>query len=260
MLPVEVFKMTKRNGKNGRRVVDPTLGLGYVRVSTVEQRQSGLGIEAQRAALQNYAAMRGIVLVAILEDAGVSGSIGLADRPAGGQLAELLRRGKAGSVVALKLDRLFRNANDCLDTVERWGANGIALHVVDLGGNAIDTSSVNGKFMLTILAGVAEMERGLVRDRTAAALERKRARGEKTGGAVPFGFDAQGGRLVVNAEEARTVAIIRGLRQSGASLRKIADKLNSDGVATKQRGRQWYAEQVSSALRNAERFGVGLGC
>ena len=70
----------------------------------------------------------------------------------------------------LKLDRMFRNAGDCLATVEAWDRAGVALHVVDLGGNAIDTTSAAGRFMLVVLAGAAEMERNLIRERTKAAL------------------------------------------------------------------------------------------
>ena len=246
-----------KNGRNGRngRIVDRALGVGYIRVSTFEQTQSGLGLEAQRDRIQSYAAMRGITLSEIIEDAGVSAGIPLANRPGGSRLWELLKRGKVGAVIAVKLDRLFRDTHDCLGVVNEWDRRGVGLHVVDLGGNAVDTQSAAGRFMLTVLAGVAEMERGQVRERTAAALERKRARGEKTGGSVPFGFDAQGRRLVRNAAEALVVETMQELREAGASLRKIASRLNGEGIVTKQ-GRTWKAEQVSSALRNAERFGV----
>ncbi|MBI1827808.1 MAG: recombinase family protein [Planctomycetes bacterium] len=54
---------------------------------------------------------------------------------------------------------------DCLTTVERWEKSGVTLHVVDLGGNAIDTASAAGRFMLVVLAGAAEMERNLTRER-----------------------------------------------------------------------------------------------
>ena len=81
----------------------------------------------------------------------------------------------------MKLDRGFRNAGDCLATVERWERSGIALHVVDLGGNAIDTTSAAGRFMLVVLAGAAEMERNLTRERTRSALAGKRANGQRIG-------------------------------------------------------------------------------
>ncbi len=108
--------------------------------------------------------MRNLDLVEIVADPGVSGGKPLASREGGQRLlAALQHRGGARSVVMLKLDRMFRNAGDCLATVEAWERSGIALHVVDLGGNAIDTTSAAGRFMLVVLAGAAEMERNLTR-------------------------------------------------------------------------------------------------
>ena len=94
----------------------------------------------------------------------------------------------------LKLDRMFRNAGDCLTTIEQWERSGIALHVVDLGGNAIDTTSAAGRFMLVVLAGAAEMERNLTRERTRSAMAVKKANGQRVGA-------------------------VRGVRASGWSLR-----------------------------------------
>ncbi len=71
----------------------------------------------------------------------------------GGQrLLTAIRDRKADAVVMLKLDRMFRNAGDCLTTVERWGKAGVALHVADLRGNAIEPTSAAGRFMLVVLA------------------------------------------------------------------------------------------------------------
>ncbi|MCH9003026.1 MAG: recombinase family protein, partial [Planctomycetes bacterium] len=94
---------------------------------------------------------------------------------------DALRQRRADSVVMLKLDRGFRNAGDCLTTVEQWERKGIALHVADLGGNAIDTTSAAGRFMLVVLAGAAEMERNLTRERTRAALAVKKSNVQRVG-------------------------------------------------------------------------------
>ncbi len=74
----------------------------------------------------------------------------------------------------LKLDRMFRNAGDCSNTVEKWDKAAIALHVIGLGGNAIDTTSAAGRFMLVVLAGAAEIERNLTRERIRSAMAVKR--------------------------------------------------------------------------------------
>ena len=85
-------------------------------------------------------------------------------------MLEAIQKDKADAVVMLKLDRGFRNAADCLNTIGDWEKTGIALHVIDLGGNLIDTTSVAGRFMLVVLAGAAEIERNLTREWTRSAM------------------------------------------------------------------------------------------
>jgi len=91
------------------------------------------------------------------EDNGTSAGKPLGTRQGGQKLLKAIKTKKAQHVVILKLDRAFRNAADCLSTVEQWDRKGITLHIVDLGGNSIDTTSAAGRFMLTVLAGAAEM-------------------------------------------------------------------------------------------------------
>ena len=109
----------------------------------------------------------------------------LASREGGQRLLTALRQRRADAVVMLKLDRGVRNATDCLATVEWGDKTHVALHVVDLGGNAIDTTSAAGRFMLAVLAGAAEMERNLTRERTRAAMAVKKANGQRVG-TVPY--------------------------------------------------------------------------
>ena len=127
--------------------------IGYTRCSTNEQADSGLGLDAQAERITAYCTLKGLDLSEIITDAGVSGGKPLASREGGQRLLTVIRQRKAGAVVMLKLDRMFRNAGDCLTTVERWEKGGVALHVADLGVNAIDTTSAAGRFMLVVLAG-----------------------------------------------------------------------------------------------------------
>ena len=106
--------------------------IGYTRCSTNEQADSGLGLDAQSERIKAYCTMRGIDLADIITDAGVSGGKPLATRDGGQRLLSDLKDKRAEAVVMLKLDRMFRNAGDCLTTVERWEKTGVALHVVDL--------------------------------------------------------------------------------------------------------------------------------
>ncbi len=225
--------------------------IGYIRCSTQEQADSGLGLTAQAERIQAYCGMKGLALLNTIQDPGVSGGKPLADRDGGRELLSVVRKRQAEAVVMLKLDRMFRNAGDCLTTVEKWEKSGIALHIVDLGGNAIDTTSAAGRFMLVILAGAAEMERNLVRERTKAAMGIKRANGQRVG-SVPFGYDLgdDGTTLIPNPIEIRTVRVIRALRDEGLSFPKIAEALTARGIPTKSgNGRQWNQATIRGILK-----------
>ncbi len=155
--------------------------IGYTRCSTQEQADSGLGLDAQAKRIRAYCTLKDLRLIDIIQDAGVSGGKPLASREGGQRLLDLIRGKRAGAVVMLKLDRMFRNAGDCLTTVERWEKSGVSLHVADLGGNAVDTTSAAGRFMLVVLAGAAALERNLTRARTRSAMAIKRANGQRVG-------------------------------------------------------------------------------
>ena len=158
------------------------------------------------------------------------------------------------AVVMLKLDRMFRNAGDCLTTVERWEKAGVALHVVDLGGNAIDTTSAAGRFMLVVLAGAAEMERNLTRERTRSALAVKRSNHQRVG-AVPYGFNlaGDGTSLMRDDREQAVIADIQAMRAAGTSLPKIAATLTERGVPTKTgRSTRWSHQACARILARCD--------
>jgi len=222
--------------------------IGYIRVSTQEQAATGCSLEAQEAKIRAYAAMAGMDLIAVIREEGISGSRELAKRPAGIELVKSLVRGEATHVIALKLDRLFRDAADALGQVRAWDRSGIALHMIDVGGQTIDTSSAMGRMFLTMMAGFAELERNLIAERTAAALAHKKNTG-RVYGPTPYGFNRIGGELVENASETAVVGRIRNLATDGRSLRSIASTLNTEGVETKRGGR-WHAKTIGYLLRN----------
>jgi len=225
--------------------------IGYTRCSTNEQADSGLGLDSQAERIRAYATMRSLDVVDLITDAGVSGGKPLASRDGGQQLLTAIRDRKADAVVMLKLDRMFRNAGDCLTTVERWEKAGVALHVVDLGGNAIDTTSAAGRFMLVVLAGAAEMERNLTRERTRSAMAVKRGNGQRIG-TVPYGYDlaADGVTLIPNESEQAIIADIHHQRSQGWTLERIADDLTCRAIPTKTgKSTHWTHQAVARIAR-----------
>ena len=225
--------------------------VGYVRVSTVEQVEDGVSLAAQTAQIQAYATLRGLELVEVIVDAGVSGGDALDTRDGGARLLGLVKSKRVGAVLACKLDRLFRDAADCLSTTAAWDKAGVALHLLDLGGQSIDTGSAMGRMFLTMAAGFAEMERNMVKERTRAALAHKKSKGERVGN-IAYGYQlsADGVALEANAAEQAVISIVLELRAAGMSQRGIAEELNARGLATRTGGRFMQA-QIVNILKGA---------
>lgn len=245
--------MSKRNATKSTPSAAPRVCI-YVRVSTAEQARSGLSLDAQVEKARAYCAFKGFTVVEVVEDAGVSGGIALARRPGGARVRELVETGAVDAVIACKLDRLFRDAADCLAETKAWDSGGIGLHLLDLG---IDTTSAVGRAFLTVAAGFAELEKNLIGERTVAALGQLRAQGVRLG-AAPFGARRtqdtdEAGRLTWEAaqDEADAVRTMLDLRAQGLTLRGIVAELDRLGVAT-QRGGRWTPMTVKRILDRAE--------
>lgn len=229
--------------------------IAYIRVSTEEQATSGLGLAAQEERVRAYATASGLELVELVREEGVSGGTPLGERPIGAELLRAVRSGRVSHVVALKLDRLFRDAADCLNQTREWDRAGVALHLLDMGGQAINTASAMGRMFLTMAAGFAELERNLIAERTASALAVKRSRGEKTGGRVPFGYRVteatEGGRTVKKLEpvpaEQKAIALVVKREAEGRSLRAIAAELQARGIKPRE-GATWHHQKVRNIL------------
>ena len=157
--------------------------IAYTRVSTAEQAAEGLSLESQADRLRAYCASRG-QQCHLIEDAGVSARLPLSRRPGGAELLQLVSEGQASGVAALRLDRLFRDAADCLTVTRGWDDLRVGLHCLDLG---IDTSTVTGRAFLTVAAAFAEMERSLIAERTREGLRAAQAQGARLGGG-PYGW------------------------------------------------------------------------
>lgn len=232
-----------------RKTVQEESAVLYVRVSTLDQAENGVSLDAQEQRLQAYATAQGLSVLAVLREEAISGTVPLAERPEGKKLVELVTSAKAAHVVALKLDRLFRSAVDALQTTAEWDKRGVSLHLVDMGGQSLNTGSAMGRMMLTMLAGFAQFERDLTAERTKAALAHKRDSGAAYS-PTPFGKVREGETLRDDATEQSILARIRAMRAKGLPLRGIADRLNGEGVASKQ-GRTWYASTVAYILKHA---------
>jgi len=217
----------------------------YCRVSTMEQANQGVSLDAQERKLRAYCDMKGLDVVAVIREEGISGGKPLHERPGGRQLVDMIDRRAVGHVVAFKLDRLFRSAGDCAIRVDQWVRRGVEVHLLDV---SLDTSSAYGRFQLNLLAALSELERGLISERTAAALGHKRDQLEVYA-PTPFGYDREGKRLEENPDEKDVVARILRMRAQGMSYHQIARALNNEKIPTKN-GARWYASTIRNICLN----------
>jgi DNA invertase Pin-like site-specific DNA recombinase len=222
----------------------PTKAVAYIRVSTAQQGRSGLGIEAQRDAIQRFAATEGIELLAeFVEVETGKGSDALDRRP---QLSAALSAARRAvcPVIVSKLDRLSRD----VAFIAGLMAQRVPFMVADLGSNP-------DPFMLHLWAALAEKERNLISQRTRDALARAKANGKQLGNRTNLAEAQAIGRQVV-ADQARQRAsnvlpIIHEIQTAGCStLREIASALNRRGIQT-ARGAEWTAMAVKRVMDRA---------
>jgi putative DNA-invertase from lambdoid prophage Rac len=198
---------------------------GYCRVSTAQQAAEGESLEVQRRHLEGWAMMQGQPLDTVFVERGVSGSVPLVERPEGGRLWARLARGD--TLVASKLDRLFRSALDALQAVEDLKARGVSLVLLDLGGDI--SSNGLSKLFLTIAAAFAEAERDRIRERVTQTKRDQRQRGRYLGGKVPYGFRVgpEGGLEPIPEQQA-VIRRAAEMRADGAPLRTIRAALEAE--------------------------------
>jgi DNA invertase Pin-like site-specific DNA recombinase len=222
--------------------------VSYLRVSTARQGASGLGLEAQRAAVAGYLNGGDWALVEEVVEV-ESGKRN--DRPALADALRLCRKHRASLVIA-KLDRLARNVAFISNLME----SGVEFVAVDM--------PQANRFVVHILAAVAEQEAEAISKRTKAALAAAKARGTRLGGrrvsAERFAEIGLAARLARTADAEKRAAdllpVIESAKAAGAqSLRQIAAALNAKNIPA-PRGGEWSAVQVRRALWNARWFHV----
>lgn len=218
--------------------------VAYLRVSTQQQGRSGLGLEAQRAAIARFAETHGIELVGeYLEVETGKGADAMDRRPVLKAALAEARRCKAPLVVA-KLDRLSRD----VAFIATLMATRVPFVVAELGADV-------DPFMLHLYAALAEKERAVISARTKAALGAAKARGTVLGNRTNLAEAAALGRAarIATADKraASVLPIIASIQAAGTTtLRAIASELNDRGMTT-ARGTAWNATAIMRVLARA---------
>lgn len=229
--------------------------VGYIRGSTEEQQNT---LTAQRTQIEAYCAFKGLTLVQCFVDEGESAfSVDFYERPIAAEMILRMEELGATSIIITKLDRGFRNALDCLFTVQDLEARGIGLHLLDL---QLDPTSPIGKLLLTMLAAIAEFENKRRSERQRAGFGVMRSQGQRTG-TVPYGWEArpswrqsktgrQADDLIPLATEQEWLVKFAEGDWRDVSCNEVARRLNQAGVPAKKGGK-WYGATVQSVRHHA---------
>lgn len=202
--------------------------IGYIRVSTEEQAESGAGLEGQRLKIEEEVAKRGWQLERIIVEPALSAKD--MRRPELQAALEMLDRGEATCLMVAKVDRLSRSMHDFTGMMAAARASGWTLLALDC---PVDPTTPAGEMMLNMLGSFAQFERRLIGERTKDALAVKRAAGVRLG------------RPPVLPRDVRERIIIA--RAAKVPYAAIADELNTEEIPTAQGGLRWYPSTVRAA-------------
>ncbi len=215
------------------------VALLYARVSTSIQATDGMSLGAQERDLRRAATAAGYDKMELLREEGRSGK-NIKGRPVLRKALDRLDSGNANAIFVTRVDRLARSTQDFLSIIDRANKNNWRLVMLDLN---LDTATYQGRFVVTIMSALAEMERAIIAERQKDVHKDRRIKGKV------WGLDL-GPKSKIDPELLSTIV---AQRASGLSLRKIAEHLNSCNTPTTNGGKRWYGSSVMHVLAMAEK-------
>jgi len=217
--------------------------IGYVRVSTDTQAETGASLKAQAEKIRAMAVVQSAELGDVIVDGGESAKS--MNRPGLRRLLALVEARKVETVIVAKLDRLTRSVKDLCELLELFERKGVALVSV---AESLDTGSAAGRLVITIMGAVSQWEREAIGERTRDVLQHKRSCGERVGN-IHYGFRlcADQKHVEQDPDEQAVLATVRALRARHRSLREIAAALNDSGLRTR-RGTAWRHYSVNNII------------
>lgn len=205
------------------------LAILYTRVSTQLQVNDGVSLDAQERELRRAAGLAGFKDVEVIREEGRSGK-SIKGRPALVKALDRLDKGEATAIFVTRVDRLARSTQDFLSIIDRANKNDWRIVMLDLN---LDTSTYQGRFVVTVMSALAEMERAIIAERQKDIHRDRRETGKV------WGVDL-GPKTKVDLETRKK---IEDWRTAGISYAKIADMLNADGVKP-TRGARWHSSTI----------------
>ena len=198
--------------------------LGYIRVSSDKQADSGMSLEVQESQIRKYAELYDIGLSEVIVDAGESAKS--LKRPGMLRLIELMDSNLCQGVLIVKLDRLTRSVKDLCYLLERYFSKDKVLISVQ---EKIDTNSAMGRMVMNVVMSISQWEREATSERTKAILQHKKGNGERIGN-IPFGYKlaSDGVHLEEDLSEQRVIDFIKTGRLTGKTLAEISVDLANE--------------------------------
>jgi len=222
----------------------------YIRVSTDRQASEGISLDAQTERAAAYCASRGLTIAATLREEGQSArKLRLEQRPAGRELLRLIASGAISHVVAFKLDRIFRDNIEALQRSKEWDAAGVHLHILDIGGDTVDTGSASGRLYFAMLSAFAQHESDQTSERVRSSMRQIASSGRSPANR-PFGYARADRALVPDPITAPIVREMFMRAAAGASLVELVRWLHSEGITTRNGNARWSISSVRWVLSN----------
>mgnify|MGYP003633673197 FL=1 len=217
--------------------------IGYVRVSSKKQ-VDGYSLKLQKDKIKEYCKFKDYDLIETYEDRGISG-MSIDKREGYKDMVSYLRDNNIDGVVVWSLSRLGRRMKDVISFLEDLKSYGISFYSIKEGmGNDDKISSL----IMNILSSINEFEVETIRERIRDVKREKKSK-MLVYGKEQYGFNNVSGKIIKNDNEFRVVKRVKNLRTRGWSWRRIAIKLNADGIVSKE-GNKWYDGSLYNVMRS----------
>jgi site-specific DNA recombinase len=215
--------------------------VSYLRCSTSYQLDTH-SIQHQRLKIEQYAKLNDFEILEEIVDEGVSGKS--KKREGYLRLMEMVKNKECDCVVVYSLSRFSRCVLSTLSSIEMMNKKGITFHSLT---ENIDTSSPNGRFFLTILSSLSQLEREITSARVKDVLNGLKITNKPYSNAI-YGADNINGELVENEDEKKMIRKVLKMHNAGYSHTEISNYLNARGFITKRGGKRFYHTTIKSII------------
>ena len=216
--------------------------IGYVRVSSLIQKEKGNSIPNQISKIKSYCKLNEYELIDILSDDGISG-MSKSKRKDYLKLIDIISNKDIDGVVVNDLSRIGRKMSDVVEFIDSMKKKNIEFHTIKEG---INNDSNVGSLIINILSSINQFEVEMLRNRISEVKQYKKSNDLVYGNLI-FGKTKDGDRLIDNVDELKVIKYMKNLRKRGYSYFKISDRLNQRNIKSKN-GNQWYGSGVRNVL------------